>query len=201
MNQDLSISAIIKNGSALGAKNFLSIIGAIILFVLTFWIPYLNVGTFIAITSLPLKMSEGKVFSPTEIFKEKYRKNMGEFLLFMALLMIIIYMGMIFLIIPAIVMGITFGYGKYFLLDKEVSPTEALKMSNKATYGHKWNIFLSKFVLIIGLYLVMFICMLISPTFGMIIAFIASLMLFPIMLGMDAYIYKEISTNSQESID
>lgn len=188
MNQNLSFESIFQNGIKLGLKNFVSILIAAVLYVLTIWIPYLNVGTTIGMASLPLKMSEGETISPTEIFNEKYRKNMGEFLLLIGLLYLIILMGFMFVIIPGIVMSIAYGYSIYILIDKEITPTEALNLSNKKTYGHKWSIFLAKFIFIIGAELVAFLFMKIHPILGL----IPMILVVPIVMGMDAYIYSQI---------
>lgn len=189
MEKKLSIESIIKNGIALGMKNFVSIILASLLWLITIWIPYLNVGTTIAIYTLPLKMSEGKTISPGEIFHEKYRKNMGEFFLLMGLLFLIILMGYSFVVIPGIVMAIAYGYSIYFLIDKEMSPTDALNISNKRTYGHKWNIFIAKVGFVIAAQIVAYVLGLIHP-FLMLIPVI---LIMPILLGMDAHIYSQIS--------
>jgi uncharacterized membrane protein len=195
MEKNLTIESIIRNGIALGLKNFVSILVAGILYILTIWIPYLNVGTTIAMATLPLKMSEGKTISPGEIFNEKYRKNMGEFLLLYGLLFLIILMGYMFVVIPGIVMSIAYGYSIYFLIDKEMTPTDALNLSNKRTYGHKWSIFLSKFVFIIAAYIVAYILMLIWSPLGL----IPMLLVLPMILGMEAHIYSQISDGPASS--
>jgi hypothetical protein len=100
MDTNYEIDRIIYKGSMLGMKNFGSVIAATVLFILTFWIPYINVGTFIGMSSMPLMMSKGKIISPTEIFESKYRENIGEFLLLMGFTGLIVYMGLLFMIIP-----------------------------------------------------------------------------------------------------
>ena len=162
MNQ-LTVSGIITNAIQIGIKNVASIIGAVILWILTIWIPYLNVGTTIAMVGLVVAISKGGVISPTEIFNAKYRKNMGEFFLLMIFLMMGVYGGMIFLIIPGIVIGIAWGQAVYLLIDKDLNPTEALAVSNKITYGKKWTIFLGNFILAVVMMIAVFI---ISYIFG-----------------------------------
>ena len=76
----MTVSSILKGGIEIGLKNFISLVGALILYVLTIWIPYLNVGTTIAMVSIPAALSRGQMISPTEIFDAKYRKKHGEFL-------------------------------------------------------------------------------------------------------------------------
>tara|TARA_B100000683_G_C12089305_1_gene390286 strand:- start:84 stop:335 length:252 start_codon:yes stop_codon:yes gene_type:complete len=83
----MKILSILKEGASLGLRNSLSIIGAYLHYILTIWVPYINVGTTIAIVSLPVSISKGRVISPLVIFYSKYRKNMGTFfyLLFITL--------------------------------------------------------------------------------------------------------------------
>ena len=82
----LNIIATIKDGIAIGMINFLSLVLTAVLYVVTIWIPYLNVGTTIAMASLPAELAKGNVVNPLFIFDGKYRKNMGEFFILMALM-------------------------------------------------------------------------------------------------------------------
>ena len=75
----LDIVATLKEGIALGITNYLSVLFTVVLYVLTLWIPYLNVGTTIALSLLPAEMAKGKVVNPLYIFDGKYRRNMGEY--------------------------------------------------------------------------------------------------------------------------
>ena len=196
MNQ-LSISGIITNAIQIGMKNVASIIGAVILWVLTIWIPYINVGTTIAMIGLVVAISKGGVISPTEIFNAKYRKNMGEFFLLIIFLMMGMYGGMIFLIIPGIVISIAWGQAIYLLIDKDLNPTEALTVSNKITYGKKWTIFLGNFILAIALMVAIFILSYIfgsvSDILGVIVGLVGYVIFIAIMMAAAAYIYGELS--------
>ena len=48
----ITVAGVISEGIGLGIKNAISMLGATILWLLTIWIPYLNVGTTIAMTGL-----------------------------------------------------------------------------------------------------------------------------------------------------
>ena len=48
----------------IGVKNAPSIIGCVVLWLLTIWVPYINVGTTIAINMLPIELAKGGVISP-----------------------------------------------------------------------------------------------------------------------------------------
>lgn len=76
----IEIIPVISEGFQIGMKNFVSIFVAVLLWLLTFWVPYINVGTTIAILSLPVALSKGEgILSPLFIFESKYRRYMGEF--------------------------------------------------------------------------------------------------------------------------
>ena len=51
-----------EEGIGLGIKNAVSMLGATVLWLLTIWIPYLNVGTTISMNTFPLLNSMGMVF-------------------------------------------------------------------------------------------------------------------------------------------
>lgn len=143
----MTINTIFKGGFSLGFKNLLPLVGVLILYVLTCWIPYLNVGTTIALVALPAAMSRGEAISPTEIFDAKYRKNMGNFFLLSVFYFFGIVIGILFGIIPGIVLSYSWFIAFLLLVDKEMNPMQALAESNNRTYGHKLTIFLSLLIL------------------------------------------------------
>ncbi|PHR68821.1 MAG: hypothetical protein COA67_12255 [Lutibacter sp.] len=193
----LSVSDIIKNGIEIGLKNFIPLILATILYVLTIWIPYLNVGTTIGMSMLPVEMAKGKTISPTSIFDAKNRKYMGEFFILMGLMMMAIYFGFAFLIIPGIVISIAFSLGIYLLIDKEVHPLKALSLSNKIMYDNKLSVFLSSFLFIISIYIIGIIFGFISQYLAGFFMFLAIFLIIPIMQGMKAYIYKSLVLDNE----
>ena len=199
---NLTIGDVINNSIKIGLKNFGSIIGAVLLWLITVWIPYLNVGTTIALVGMVVALSKGTVMSPTEIFDPKYRKNMGEFFLLLAFLWVGIMAGYAFVIIPGIVISIAWGQAIYLLIDKDMSPTEAIKASNRITYGKKWIIFLSNLILavimIVGISIVTYIVSIISDALAAIVGLIGYIGFFVVMLAAAAYIYGELSKELDE---
>jgi len=106
MNQKLAVGATIKDGIAIGSKNIGSILVNVLLWVLTVWIPYLNVGTTIGLmVGIVSKASKGEIISPTEIFNPQHRKYMGEFFLTNGLVGIGVAVATAFFVIPGIVLG------------------------------------------------------------------------------------------------
>ncbi|MBN2891524.1 MAG: hypothetical protein JXL97_06640 [Bacteroidales bacterium] len=200
MEKKLSVGMIFNEGLQIALKNVASIFGAVILWVLTIWIPYINVGTTIAIMTLPIELSKGNVMSPTAIFDPKYRKYMGEFFILTALMGMAIYFAAIFLIVPAIVIGIAWSMAVYLLLDKGLNPMQAIAKSNQITYGYKWTMFFGKLVLILIPYIVVMIGAAISGVVGAIIMLIGLVFLMPASLAGDAVIYKKLAGDDAENV-
>ncbi|MDR0494639.1 MAG: hypothetical protein LBG95_03295 [Treponema sp.] len=136
--QKLAVGATIKEGIAIGAKNIGPILVNVLLWILTIWIPYLNVGTTIGLTAgIVAKAARGEVIPMTEIFDPKYRKYMGEFLLTVGLIGIGVGVGTVFGVIPGIVISLAWSLAVLLVVDKGKNPTEAITMSNNCTYGYK----------------------------------------------------------------
>lgn len=201
MNQKLIFSGILSESFAIALKNVASMLGAVILWVLTIWIPYINVGTTIAIMTLPVELSKGNIMSPTSIFDPKYRKYMGEFFILMGLMQIAIMVAFFFLVIPAIVIGIAWSMSIYLLLDKGMTPTDAINKSNELTYGNKWTIFFAKVVLAIVPYVVVIIGSLIHGIIGNIISLIGLIAMMPLLLSADAVIYKKLTSTENPVVE
>ena len=58
--QKLQVIPTIKEGILYGLKNIPSLLGMVVLYVLTVWIPYLNVGTTIGLYKAVIKMGRGE---------------------------------------------------------------------------------------------------------------------------------------------
>jgi len=196
MEKKITISSILSNGFTIGIQNAASLVGAIVLWILTIWIPYINIGTTIAIAALPIEMAKGKVFSPLCIFDKKYFSFMGEYFLLRGFLFIGVLVGFSLFIIPGYVIAIAWSLAVYLLIDKGLNPMEALSASNKMTMGYKWTIFLSFFVLMIVFYILMFIFLKI-PVLGIILIILSVIVLLAIVMGFSAYIYRELSKETE----
>ena len=193
----LTVGDIITNAIQIGLRNMANLVGAVILWLVTIWIPYLNVGTTIGIYNLVLAMSRDEPFTPTDIFDPKYRKYMGEFFLLMGFMGFGVLIGLYFFIIPGLVISIAWGLAIYIMFDKDTSPLEAIKLSNEITYGEKWTIFLGTFALVIVLYVALAIVYWIFSEITVILGFLVILggyvAIICIVLGAYAYIYRILS--------
>ena len=201
MAKKLEIIPTIKEGVSIALVNYLSILAAVVLYVLTIWIPYLNVGTTIAMASLPAELAKGNVVNPLFIFDGKFRRNMGEFFILMALMSGAISVGFMFGIIPGIVISYAWYIAVILFVDKDRNALEALRESNKLTYGNKARIFWIGLVLGVAIGLA---CGIIAGIFsighigwlegiGTFLVIVLAIFFVPATLGVDAVIYKRLT--------
>ena len=195
----ITVSGVLQEGLGIGLKNAPSLVAAVILWILTIWIPYLNVGTTIAINTIPIELSKGKIISPLFIFDDKYRKYMGEYFTLVGLMLIAIIPAFMFMIVPGYIISLSWSLALFILLDKGIAPGEALIRSNKATYGYKWTIFFVYLALIVCLFILMYIFLLI-PYLGKLLFVITYICSMPIMLGCSSVIYRNLTSDIPDDI-
>ena len=80
----------------------------------------------IGLLGIVVALSKGTPTTATQIFDPKYRKQMGEFFLLMAFVVFGTYAGLMFLIIPGMVISIAWGQAVYIFLDRGMDPLEAI---------------------------------------------------------------------------
>ena len=87
-----------------------------ILWILTIWIPYINVGTTIALWAFTASIARNESFTVEELFAAKYRKRMGEYFLLTILVFLGTICGFMFLYVPGIVIGIAWSQATILLV-------------------------------------------------------------------------------------
>lgn len=190
----LSIGDIISNAISMGLKNAPSLILMAILYVITIWIPYLNIGTTIGVWDQLVKMGRGESISPTEIFDPKYRERIGDFFLLLAFVAAGSVAG---LVIPGAgaVIALAWLLALPLFVDQQTDPLESLTQSNRMTYGNKLTIFLAFAVLGIGIALVAILLTFLlrsAPIVLMLAMLIVYLLVLPIYYSALAYIYHRL---------
>lgn len=196
----LDFAATLRDALYIGVKNAPSIVAALVLFLITIWIPYLNIGTFIAVTLLPTQLAKGEVINPVGIFDSKYRRYMGEFFITMGLMIFPILIATLFLYVPGIVLSLAWSLAYYFLIEKDKNPIQAIKASNDATYGSKWIMFFIMLVVgvVFGVVFGIFsaICSLINVGFiTFIVMFVLIVLALSISMAVNASIWKQLKDN------
>lgn len=203
---ELTVGNVVKQSIAKGMKNLVPLSVNALLWIVTLWIPYFNIGTTIGLfVGIMTKIAKDEPLSFTEIFDKKYRKNIGEFILTTAFCSMGISVGALFFFIPAIVISMAWSLAIPLVIDKEYNPSEALTISNKVTYGHKWTMFWSYFILSFVLFAVFGI---LSSILGMILGFLGGLIMIvgfaaviSIQISAQSVIYNTLSGNLNPQID
>ena len=191
--EQLTIAGILSNALTIGLRNAASLLGAVVLWALTVWIPYLNVGTTIGLVGIVAKMGRGEVVSPTEIFDRTNRQRMGEFFLVMAFVYLGVSIGTLFMLVPGMVIAIAWSLAPLLVLDKGVNPIEAIEQSNRLTYGKKATIFWASLLLMVGLYIILialaFIFSKVHPMLSLLVSAAGMIVIVAVSMGVQAYVY------------
>ena len=198
--EKLDIIKTIKDGIQYGLKNFVPLILMIILYLVTVWIPYLNVGTTIGLYKAIIAIGRGEKLDPTSIFDKENFENLSGFFLLMGLTYIGTVVAMMFMLIPGIIMGIAWGFAMYFFLDKKVSPLKSLQLSYDTTYGNKWRIFAVICLLWVAIGIVCGILGCI-PKVGGVLAVLAAIVCCAIVVAVEGVMYDFFSKIADGILD
>ena len=198
--EKLDIMQTIKDGVRYGLKNFFPLLLMVILYVVTVWIPYLNVGTTIGLYKAVIRIGRGETIDPTAIFAKENFKDLSGFFLLLGLLYMGITVACFFLFIPGIVMGIAWGFAIYFFLDKKVSPLKALRLSYDTTFGNKWRIFFLGFICAVVIGFLSGICAAI-PKVGVVLCLVVAFLCAAIMVAVEGVMYNFFSKKADKIIE
>ena len=146
--------------------------------------------------TIPGRLAKGEIISPLFIFDDKYRKDFSAFFLLMAFIYLVTLVGLFFMIIPAFIISISLMLSTYILVDFDKSPTDAMKLSNQATYGHKWEIFgiqilLSFIISMLGV-IIGFIAGKLGNVTGAILLMLFVVCMMPFNMGVNSVIYRTL---------
>jgi hypothetical protein len=195
--EKLDIMQTIKDGVQYGLKNFFPLLLMVILYVVTVWIPYLNVGTTIGFYKAIISIGRGETIDPTSIFSGENFKNLSGFFLLLGLLYIGIVVATFFMFIPGLVMSIAWSFAVYFFIDKKVSPLKSLQLSYDSTFGNKWRIFFTELLCCI---LVSIVCGILAviPKVGVVLSGIAVVLCAAIVVAVEGVMYNFFSQKADE---
>jgi hypothetical protein len=125
-----------------GLGQYLNVLLMLVLWVLTIWIPYVNVGTTIAVTAgAPIRLSRQQRIRPAFIFNREYRAVMADWLLLLGLMVPAVLVALLLAGIPAVVLSLGWVLAPLLLVDRGMGVVESLRRSWEATLGEKWTIF------------------------------------------------------------
>lgn len=198
--EKLDIMQTIKDGVRYGLKNFFPLLLMVILYVVTLWIPYLNVGTTIGLYKAIIGIGRGETIDPVSIFSKDNFKNLSGFFLLLGLLYIGIVVAFFFMFIPGMVMSIAWGFAVYFFIDKKVSPLKSLQLSYDTTFGNKWRIFFTE--LLCGILISIICCIFVAiPKVGAVLAGIATVLCSAIMVAVEGVMYDFFSKKADDILN
>ncbi len=193
----LSVQPLLQTAVTRGIKNVVPLVVNAILWALTVWIPYINIGTTIGLYAGVIgKMARGEIISPLEIFNPDYRKHMGSFFLVMGLMFAGIGFAFLLFIAPGIVLSFAWIIAPVLVVDQAMSPTDALQKSNELTWGNKGTIFISQLVLVIAIMILQWIAGAIgdvSAALGGLLSFVISLVAVAAGVALLSAIYGELN--------
>jgi len=192
----LDVIETLRDGVEISVKNISPILVNLILWILTIWIPYFNVGTTIGLfVGIVAKASREETISFTEIFDPKYRKYMGDFFLTIGLVFAGTFIGIIFLIIPGIIISLAWSFALLFVIDKGKNPTEAITLSNNVTYGYKGRMFLINFIASLIFSVIQTVLSGFDNSFASFLVIITVIFQIFVALGIEASMYKQLAEN------
>jgi uncharacterized membrane protein len=104
-----------------------------------------------------------------------------------------ILVGLLFAVIPGLILSYAWSQAFLVMEDRNMSPLEAIRASNKMTYGDKWTMFLGMFllqvVIIGGTFVVLMIIGEGSNALTGLVGLVGYLALIVFSVGANAYIY------------
>lgn len=195
MEEKLQFVPSLKDAFAIGVKNLVPIVLSVLLWLVTVWIPYVNVGTTIALATLPVKLSKGEMISPMFIFDSEYRHCMGEYFILQALISSAVSVACLFLLIPAVVLSFSWMLAVYLLVGKK-NWALCLSESNRLMMGYKFKAFCLKFAVSLALLVVSYVLFsmfdAMADLLGVLVVLLCVLAGVCVMLSVDAVIYREL---------
>jgi hypothetical protein len=121
---------------------------------------------------------------------------MGEYFLVCGLVALGITIGFVFFIIPGIVIGISWCFAVLITVDKGKNPSEAITLSNNATYGNKRWMFCIYLLICLAytvIYVILTSILWRVPALLFILSLAASIFLMVIAIGLQASLYKQLT--------
>jgi hypothetical protein len=94
----------------------------------------------IGLTKMTLKIHDNEKTDAGELFRN-YAK-LWDYFLASIIYGLIIFVGFLLLIVPGVIWSLKFRFYSYFIIDKNMSPIEALKASAAITDGYKAQLFM-----------------------------------------------------------
>lgn len=128
--------------------------------------------------------------SEVEIFRLGFKKSFKFFLISLTVGLIIL-LGLVLLIIPAILFGVWYSFSIWLVMDKDMKIGEALKTSKAMVKGRFWKVLGRSFVFGLFSFFVSLIFTAVPYAGSLLVSFLAPLFMLPFYL-----MYKDLVTNT-----
>ncbi len=108
---------------------------------------FMSVIISMGLVKIPLLFCDGKKPIIKDLFSQHplFFKFLGATILYG----LAVFAGLLLFIVPGIIIGIKFWFYDYLVIDKKLSPAQALKKSAEITKGIKWELFLFSLLMIL----------------------------------------------------
>lgn len=192
--EKLNFKQTIADAFKVGMANIGNLLLTALLWIITVWIPYLNVGTTIGFYKIIIALSKGEAIKPTSIFSKENYKGLGDFFLLFGLQTAGTIAASLLFVGP--IVSLAWGFAFLFFIDKKVSPLKALSLSYDTTCGEKWTLFFLYIVFGLILSIVTSILGLV-PYIGFILVLAAVIAFVAVIMGLQAVLYKHFSAKAE----
>lgn len=118
-------------------------------------------------------------------------KKIGKFFLVSLVVGLIVLLGLVLLIIPAILFGVWYSFSVWLVMDKDMKIGEALKTSKAMVKGRFWKVLGRSFVFGLFSFFVSLIFTAIPYAGSLLVSFLVPLFMLPFYL-----LYKDLVTNT-----
>jgi uncharacterized membrane protein len=132
----------------------------------------------IGLTKIALLLLDGKKAEVMDLFR--YPQYLVQTIIGAIIYMVMVFIGLIFLVIPGIYVALKYQFFSEIIIDKNVSALEALQQSGEITKGNLLNLFIAGIVLA-----VVFILGIIALGIGLFVTF-------PVVTLAYTYIYRQL---------
>jgi len=128
-----------------------------------------------------LHVVDGKTAKASDLY-DTSRKEVLRYLLGSIIYTLITLVGFLLLFVPGIIFSIKYSFYNFFIIDKGLPATDAIRASGEITKGNKWNLLL--FGLLLGLINIL----------GVVALILGLFITIPLTWIANAYIYRKLST-------
>jgi len=132
----------------------------------------------IGFIKIALKFCDGQKAAIGDLFSAG--KLFLPYLVGAILFLLIVFGGLILLIVPGVIWSFKFGFFGYFMVEKGLEPSEALRRSALITQGAKWDLF------------VFWLLLMLINLAGVAALFIGLFVTLPITIIANAFVYRKL---------